>query len=147
MAHKKYANFDWQPLIKDYQNGMSLMNLQKKYKGPSAVTIKTYLRRQGVQIFSNRRRDQWGEKNHAFKDGKSRSTISRITKAIVTAKNISLTVCERCGKDYGTPLNRHHKDRDRSNNTKENIENICEACHATEHLSERSRDKRTGRWV
>ncbi len=42
--------------------------------------------------------------------------------------------CERC--DYSTYpeiLVIHHKDRDRSNNNKENLEVLCPNCHAVEH--------------
>jgi len=41
--------------------------------------------------------------------------------------------CERCGFTIHEILQVHHKDRDRKNNTLENLELICPNCHCTEH--------------
>lgn len=46
----------------------------------------------------------------------------------------NLTSCQECGtKDN---LHRHHKDRDRLNNTPENIAILCHPCHAKEHAKQ-----------
>ena len=42
------------------------------------------------------------------------------------------TECEACGKT-GQYLHRHHKDRDPTNNVRENIMILCVACHSKEH--------------
>src|SRR3970282_53385 len=39
--------------------------------------------------------------------------------------------CERCGLDE--PLVVHHRNRDRTNNSPENIEILCANCHYKEH--------------
>ncbi len=45
-----------------------------------------------------------------------------------------LEKCERCGLDSPKQiLVIHHKNRDRKNNTRENLECLCPNCHATEH--------------
>jgi hypothetical protein len=43
--------------------------------------------------------------------------------------------CERCNYDkHPEVLEVHHKDRNRENNTVENLEVICPNCHMTEHF-------------
>lgn len=42
--------------------------------------------------------------------------------------------CERCGyQECENILGIHHKDRNRENNTKENLEVLCPNCHSLEH--------------
>lgn len=41
--------------------------------------------------------------------------------------------CERCNYSKSEVLQIHHKNRDRSNNTLENLELICPNCHCEEH--------------
>ncbi len=48
------------------------------------------------------------------------------------------TVCERCGYSKYEILQVHHKNRDRNNNTIENLELICPNCHYEEHFLEKS---------
>lgn len=44
--------------------------------------------------------------------------------------------CERCGfNDHPHILGIHHKDRDRNNNLRENLEVLCPNCHSLEHLA------------
>lgn len=46
--------------------------------------------------------------------------------------------CERCEFDAEPKiLQVHHRDRDRSNNTRENLELLCPNCHALDHLRDR----------
>lgn len=40
--------------------------------------------------------------------------------------------CERCGSEKFLCV--HHKDRDRHNNDRENLEVLCKSCHQKEHL-------------
>jgi len=47
-------------------------------------------------------------------------------------------VCERCGYNDQKILQVHHKDRNRSNNDKCNLEIVCPNCHYAEHHSEKS---------
>ena len=47
-------------------------------------------------------------------------------------------VCERCGYNKPEILHTHHKDRNRSNNSMENLELICPNCHYEEHYLEKS---------
>lgn len=43
--------------------------------------------------------------------------------------------CERCGYKQIAALTVHHKDRNRQNNTMENLEVVCANCHAIEHYA------------
>lgn len=46
-------------------------------------------------------------------------------------------ICERCGfKNHEAAIVVHHKDRNRENNTIENLEVLCANCHAIEHWGE-----------
>ena len=48
------------------------------------------------------------------------------------------SVCERCGYcKMPEILEVHHKDRNRENNTIENLEVLCPNCHQEEHYSEK----------
>ena len=46
--------------------------------------------------------------------------------------------CERCGYNKFEILNIHHKDRNRNNNSIDNLELICPNCHFEEHYLEKS---------
>jgi hypothetical protein len=46
--------------------------------------------------------------------------------------------CERCRFNKYEILQVHHKNRDRNNNTLENLELICPNCHYEEHFLEKS---------
>ncbi len=48
------------------------------------------------------------------------------------------TVCERCRYSVYQILQVHHKDRNRKNNTMENLELICPNCHFAEHYKRKS---------
>lgn len=52
-------------------------------------------------------------------------------------RNGLMEKCERCGYDEEPRiLVRHHRDRNRANNSLGNIECLCPNCHALEHLGE-----------
>lgn len=71
------------------------------------------------------------EKIHPPHYGSGRSSIATMkAREIVKAPG----VCGRCGwKRYPDTLQVHHKDRDRDNNTAENLELLCPTCHEVEH--------------
>ena len=52
--------------------------------------------------------------------------------------------CERCGYDTKEILHLHHRDRNRKNNTAENLEIVCPNCHYLEHYLESSQVKKYG---
>lgn len=112
---------------------------------PSNISITC--RVHGIQ-WNNQRRDQWGDKNHSYKNGMGRSTIERATRRVVLSIDKSLLICERCGYIDCTrqELPRHHRDRDRTNNDSNNIEVLCWSCHNIEHMNEQIRDS-GGRFV
>ena len=52
-----------------------------------------------------------------------------------TALSVKNQKCERCGYDkHPEILVVHHRDRNRKNGTKENLELLCPNCHEEEHL-------------
>jgi predicted transcriptional regulator len=114
--------------------------------GCTQTNISKISRRVGI-IFTNRR-DQYGPNNSQYKNGLGRSTIERLTGALVIKSGRSLFICERCGDERkdGFEHDRHHKDRDRTNNTAENIEVVCTSCHMKIHNAMRNRDG-NGRFI
>jgi hypothetical protein len=85
-------------------------------------------------------RDQSGSNNPYFKNGFSKSSVARLTAKVLSEAGRNLYECERCGDRKKIPLPRHHKDRNRKNNSLTNLEVLCVSCHTLEHSSERSRD-------
>ena len=64
-----------------------------------------------------------------------------ITQIEAAAKR-NLHICEKCGlHDFTKELPRHHKNRDRSDNSPDNLEILCVGCHSKEHLHERERNE------
>jgi hypothetical protein len=47
--------------------------------------------------------------------------------------------CARCGVSFRLVLIRHHKDRNRRNNARTNIEDLCANCHMIEHRTQGGR--------
>ena len=45
-------------------------------------------------------------------------------------------VCERCGFDKEPAIIVHHRDRNRENNSNDNLEVLCANCHLIEHYGE-----------
>jgi hypothetical protein len=70
--------------------------------------------------------------NHAYTHG--RSVFRRWAKEKL--KDLSYC-CERCGKFIDVSVRGtwagHHKDHNRNNNTKSNLEVLCKQCHQIEH--------------
>jgi predicted transcriptional regulator len=85
-------------------------------------------------------KDQTGNKNPAFIDGLSRSTVRRTAINALMEADRDLHTCERCGAKSDEGHHKHHKDRDRSNNEPSNLEVLCHSCHTLEHSSERLRN-------
>ena len=55
-------------------------------------------------------------------------------------RQVTKDKCVECGYDeHPEILHIHHIDRDRTNNTKENLEVLCPNCHGLEHLGLRLR--------
>lgn len=60
-----------------------------------------------------------GPSHHSYKDG------------IGTYRQFTGTSCEQCGS--AKFLCAHHRDEDRTNNVKENIQTLCKRCHQLLH--------------
>lgn len=72
-----------------------------------------------------------GKYHHSYKNGLGLyQKIGRDLKE-------SIGFCERCGKDLSDAGKgcwcTHHKDKDRSNNSIDNLELLCKRCHQLEH--------------
>lgn len=71
-----------------------------------------------------------------------KKTITKLARKAVMESGRSLFICEQC--KYVHPLHElhcHHKDRDRLNNTADNLKVLCDSCHAKEHSNERKRNE------
>lgn len=76
-----------------------------------------------------------GKNSPNWTGGRSQARYQRI-------RRISkLQICESCGRSDGR-LDTHHRDRDRSNNTPDNIMVLCASCHAKLHYVEDDRGLR-----
>lgn len=91
-------------------------------------------------------RDQRGFKNPNYIVGRSRSTIGRRSKEAVINSGRDLFTCEKCGVKREIAHPRHHKDRNCTNNTPDNVEVLCVPCHMLEHKHERIRGT-SGRFI
>lgn len=67
--------------------------------------------------------NQWGEKNHQWSNYKAEYSYTRIIR--------EMKECHFCGATKN--LCRHHIDKNRSNNTPENLVVVCRSCHAKLH--------------
>lgn len=65
--------------------------------------------------------NQFGEANNNWTGGIG----------IYTRYLTEITSCQRCGGQKNLLI--HHKDRDRHNNTPDNLEKMCRKCHSIEH--------------
>ncbi len=108
------------------------------------ATISTFCRYYGIK--SSFKRGAQPNNSNARVDGKGRTTIKRLTREVLLKVKRDLFKCERCNYMSDVALPRHHKDRNRDNNTPLNLEVLCNSCHALEHQSERDRDIE-GRYV
>lgn len=90
-------------------------------------------------MFIPRKRGAQPGNTNARVTGLGRTTIRRLTRKIILAADRSLFVCERCTKKASWEWPRHHKDRNRANNSPENLEVLCNDCHAREHAYDRPR--------
>lgn len=83
------------------------------------------------ELFTGRDTTGWnvakGDRKPNWKGGKS----PRAYRRIAFEEYKMPKVCERCGSTKN--LNVHHRDRNRSNNTRENLMILCERCHTTYH--------------
>lgn len=67
---------------------------------------------------------------------KDKANIFRVLKfKLLEDKN---SCCERCGYNKSQILQIHHKNRNRKDNSKNNLEIICPNCHYEEHYLEKS---------
>lgn len=114
------------------------------------TTVSRICRRHRIIWGDHNRRcnNQAGENNHNFKGGIGRSTVERATRVAIKNSGRDLTKCERCGYIDFTrqELPRHHKDRNRLNNSSDNLEVLCWSCHNKEHTHENGRSQ-SGRFL
>ena len=80
----------------------------------------------------DRRKGRYGELNNAYKNGTGMFR-NRINKEI----HNEIRFCEHCNKDL-IDANRwvwcvHHKDRNKHNQDRSNLEHLCKRCHQIEH--------------
>ena len=78
-----------------------------------------------------------GKSNPNFKHGLSDSSIKRQTHQHFHLKNVK---CIACGNTKRLQI--HHKNKNRRDNTKKNLQVVCISCHAKLHNTEKIRNKK-----
>ena len=74
---------------------------------------------------NNRLFKKWENHPH-YKTGGGKSRNYKL-------KSVDIPKCERCGFDNVIALEVHHKDKNRDNNSLENLEILCCNCHTIHH--------------
>ena len=81
-----------------------------------------------------------GKDNNAMRGGIAQSSLYNFLAFRKEVQQNSMFYCRRCGEDKLIKyLNVHHIDHDRTNDTEENFEILCSACHR-EHHNTRGKD-------
>ncbi len=73
-----------------------------------------------------------------YKNGRLRDMVVSQRALKIRLLNDRGKECEKCGFDKFQILHVHHKDRNRLNNSLNNLELICPNCHYAEHYLEKS---------
>lgn len=73
-----------------------------------------------------------------YKLNKPRSKVKYYKALKIRLLKMRGMVCERCGYNKFEILQVHHKDRNESNNSLDNLELICPNCHFERHYLEKS---------
>lgn len=71
-----------------------------------------------------------------YKIGRPRDKVTAARTLKIRLLEIKGRKCERCNYDKIRILQVHHKDRNRLNNSAENLEIVCPNCHYEEHIME-----------
>lgn len=122
-------------LIKELQSIGFLLKDVAEVIGISEPTIRTICQRYGIQWQIGGR---VGNVN-ARVNGLGKNTIKRKAQNVVIEDGRNLRLCEKCGiinKSQNHPV--HHKDRNRANNSPDNLIVLCSVCHALEHKKGRN---------
>jgi 5-methylcytosine-specific restriction endonuclease McrA len=101
-------------------NGMSTREIAKEL-GVSKYTVQRYLHWYDIPVRPN-------SKDPNFKRKEDRYTFYQMMAYDIHGFD---RVCQECGTTERIHV--HHKDRDRTNNAKENIMILCVSCHAKLH--------------
>lgn len=116
---------------KEYSRRKALESYRRR-KAEDPEKMKDYQSKYNKEYHQGGRRgyDQRGDKNNAFKTG-----IGLYAQKVKDK-------CEICGSTRFLEV--HHKDRNRANNSEENLQTLCKSCHKKEHMLH---DPQTGRFV
>lgn len=92
---------------------------------------RSYRERHGGVVGCGSGNNQCGEKNHQWKGGRGKPFYRRV----LFEKYGKDTVCSNCGEKPKelSQLLVHHIDRNRENNSPENLVPMCKRCHQMEH--------------
>jgi 5-methylcytosine-specific restriction endonuclease McrA len=129
-----------QEIVAYKKQGLSQTEVAAKL-GKCQSSISQFCSRHGIYGWFNNR-NRWGSNNPSFENGLSKSTVGKITAQVLIEAGRDLFTCEKCKSKGSLELNRHHIDRDRSNNHISNLAVLCPRCHRQEHAYDQYRDHR-----
>ena len=83
-----------------------------------------------------------GEKNSNYKHGVSESRVMRLSRLLI---DLSKSKCGVCGSKKFLGI--HHKNRNRGDNSIENLQVLCRSCHAKHHYYADHRVGKDGKFL
>jgi hypothetical protein len=104
-----------------YIQGWSTNKIAKRY-GVDKKSVANWVREAGYEL-----------RFYTGSPGKSDPSITKIVREVLIRNGVPISRCQDCNKVFGVPLNVHHIDQDRTNNSINNLAVLCPSCHTHRH--------------
>jgi hypothetical protein len=122
---RRLTSWDKEAALKLWGEGKKCKQIAEQV-GISAMTLRRWLQSQGVYELRYRKGDQCWNWNNGISEQKYAGRI---------AKSHWGNCCFYCGYgEYPQVLQGHHRNRDRSDNSPDNLIPLCPTCHELDHL-------------